>query len=395
MERFELPRELVAKATSSLAIVAIALPASAQAPRTLTITRDLKIDAATQDFTSIRKLVVARDGSIGVWQDKDSKILFFDSKGTSLGSVGRKGSGPGEFQYLGEGGFFGDTLWEGERGRITLISPEHKFVRTLVPPPRIKATETDSVGLPVSSVSVRAIVPDGRFVTTGYLRKNGPHPSWAPPTEERLPVVLTSRSGVFEKLVGWLPQPFAPQCTVTVSSPQMEGILGVPYCAVPIGEWGQDGSRIAAVTQSNGTGAAAHYDVEVTNTSGATVFRRSYSYTPIAIPKRVIDSNLAMRIDPRNKQPAEFEAAWKAMKTPSTYPPVKRLVIGTDGTIWLEMETAALGHRWQLLSAKGDVVGQVSLPQNVELKAVSRSEVWGIEKDQDDLESVVRYKVGP
>ena len=82
------------------------------------------------------------------------------------------------------------------------------------------------------------------------------------------------------------------------------------------------------------------------------------------------------------------------MKPPASYPPVKRLLIGIDGTIWLEMETAALGHRWHVLNAKGDVVGQVNLAQNVELKAASRGAVWGVEKDQDDLESVVRYKVG-
>mgnify|MGYP001548271730 CR=1 FL=1 len=43
---------------------------------------------------------------------------------------------------------------------------------------------------------------------------------------------------------------------------------------------------------------------------------------------------------------------------------------------------------------EGDPIGQLTVPASVSLMAESRNTVWGVERDQDDLESIVRYKVG-
>lgn len=63
----------------------------------------------------------------------DYSIVVFDSTGKRLGTIGRKGAGPGEFGtpniYVG---WKGDTLWvnDGGQQRISYFGPNLRLVRT-------------------------------------------------------------------------------------------------------------------------------------------------------------------------------------------------------------------------------------------------------------------------
>lgn len=376
-----------------IALTGISARLHAQTPRTLSVTRDLRLDAAANDFSMINPIEVGADGSIAAVQRKDNKISFFDAKGTPLGSVGRTGEGPGEFRYLGDVGWYRDTLWVTESRRLTLFSPQRKFIRTDRIPTAVKTSSTDSTPVPIFNPTLRGIRGDGGLVSTYVLRQTGPRPSWAAADEARTPVVLSTANGVFQKLLGWLPS-LQRQCDVAVKPP-FEAHLQIPYCAVAMSGWGTDGSRFALVTQNNPAGVTGNYQVTVISTSGDTVFARSYGYTTNAIPGKDIDSVRTRLLDPKNRYPSpDIYDAYRTMNFPATYPPVSRTVVGRDGTIWLQVHAAGAGHTWRVLSTKGDVVGQLTLPANVELKAASRSAIWAVEKDADDLPSVVRYKVG-
>ena len=78
---------------------------------TFRIEQELRIDGHLATLVSIRWMGVAGDGTIAVLQGQDSGVRFFDSSGNDLGLVGRKGEGPGEFQWPAQAGWIGDTLW--------------------------------------------------------------------------------------------------------------------------------------------------------------------------------------------------------------------------------------------------------------------------------------------
>jgi hypothetical protein len=69
------------------------------------------------------------------------------------------------------------------------------------------------------------------------------------------------------------------------------------------------------------------------------------------------------------------------------------LLVGRDETIWLESYTRAGDRAWQVLDARGDLIGRVTLPRAVHLHVAEASALWGIETDSDGLEHVVRYRV--
>jgi len=77
------------------------------------------------------------------------------------------------------------------------------------------------------------------------------------------------------------------------------------------------------------------------------------------------------------------------------YAPVKQVVAGRDGTMWVEMRTTPAGKPYRVFDAKGNPLGEVLLPANTTIMAAERGHIWCTEKDSDDLESVVRYRVGP
>lgn len=58
------------------------------------LVRDLRLDAATEDFPSIGWLAVSPHGIIAVGIQNDLAIRLYDSTGKKIGSVGRAGGWP-------------------------------------------------------------------------------------------------------------------------------------------------------------------------------------------------------------------------------------------------------------------------------------------------------------
>ncbi|MHB1328574.1 MAG: hypothetical protein ACYC2K_10270, partial [Gemmatimonadales bacterium] len=84
------------------------------------------------ELTQIVGAVLRRDGSLAAASGLANAIRFFDSAGRSIGSLGRPGSGPGEFQALtGLWAAAGDSLVAADimTQRLTLITPDGKAGR--------------------------------------------------------------------------------------------------------------------------------------------------------------------------------------------------------------------------------------------------------------------------
>src|SRR4051794_18935210 len=69
-------------------------------------------DSASQSqLLSIGLARLGPDGRVYVLDRVDRAIRVFDPTGRLVGTIGRRGAGPGEFQSINSFGWVGDTLW--------------------------------------------------------------------------------------------------------------------------------------------------------------------------------------------------------------------------------------------------------------------------------------------
>ncbi len=101
------------------------------------------------------------DGSIFVVSGSDAAVFAFDAAGAFLGSLGRRGRGPGEFQALATVGMHSDTLWVGDLllGRITRFLKDGSVWETITP----SGTAARAQGIPGPGAYVKRS-PEGSVI---------------------------------------------------------------------------------------------------------------------------------------------------------------------------------------------------------------------------------------
>ena len=295
-------------------------------------------------------------------------------------------------------GWVGDTLWVSDAStrRTTLISPGRTLVRTFRWPIAVHSTnEKDAEAVRLMTVIPRGMLVDGSLLVLSYLSSRERMPAWAKRAGDEMSwAVRTSPDGDFKNVVVGLPT--VESCNVT-GSLENGGQWGlpVPFCARPHWSIASDGTRIVLSAQPAGTTRnSATYSVTSVSSTGDTVFSRQFTYTPTAIAQRVADSTrAAFRANVARQFPPAAVRAVEEMRLPSLYPAIKSVVAGRDATTWLERWTPPGDHLWHVLDASGNLVGALTLPVNVTLHTASRDGIWAVEKDDDGLESVVRYRI--
>ena len=364
----------------------------AQAPQELRLTRDLRIDAAEHDLTSITPpggLTVAPDGTIIVSQNQDGTIRFFDANGRSLGTFGRQGQGPGEFQTIVRFTWIGNTLVASDERtrRLTLVSPDRKLVQTV---PWLSAASVPARSGADPS-RLRVAPPRVRFADGSQLLSVGlpvarETPDWPGGEKAGTPFVVVDSTGTFLRLIAWVPRV---QCEVPFDAGggMSSGSLGVPFCAQTLEAVSPDGGFFAVAAAEHGSNPS--FRLTLLRTSGDTVFSRSYLYRPVAIARAARDSAIASRA---RGDASRREAAAK-MPVPDTYPPFDRLLVGRDGTVWLAGFGQGGQRFWNVVNAMGNLVGRAIVPGNIQVMVVSRDVAWAIETGEDGLQSVVRFRV--
>lgn len=366
--------------------------ASAQAVPEMRLARDLRIDAVEHDLTTITPpggMTVGHDGRIAFSQNQDGTIRFFDARGQSLGSFGRKGQGPGEFMITSRFTWSGDTLIASDAStrRFTLISPDRKLVRT-VPwlanasmPPK---AGNDAPRLRVSVPQMR--YADGSQLVSLALATGSAAPDWPGGEKPGVPFVRIDSLGAFQRLIAWRPDD---QCVQSfdAGAGMGSGRMNIPFCAPVLDEPAPDGSRfVLAFVEPDG---ALAFRVIAFGEKGDSLFSRRFPYQPVAISPAARDSARAVRA---RGTPGQREAAAR-MQIPESHPSVVRLLVGRDGTTWLERPTGRADHTWLVLDAVGNPYGIVTVPGNTRLIVVARAAAWAIETDRDGLQHIVRFRV--
>jgi hypothetical protein len=342
-------------------------------------------------FSRVGQIHVAPDGRTYVLDAQELQVRVFDPDGRLVASIGRRGSGPGEFQFPRAFGLLGDTLWVNDlmNQRLTFFSRSGELLGTVpsrgvpidVGDPPVRLTAHPSLPL-----------PDGTFANS-YL-----FPARGTPTSLDVPRLRFRAEGETADTVGWSRVHFSAPIII-----QLEGQISLiphPLSDHPLStDLPHDQGRI--VVERRAASAAQVGTVTVTRLGeddGDTVAVRTLAYRPLPVSKAFADSVLEGAVSRLAGMGIPDATARRVVadevELPSFMPPVSRLLSAEDGTVWIRREDVDPNrHRWIVLDPGLNPVAEVRTPHEFRPTFVTADHVWGVETDDLEVPWVVAYRI--
>jgi hypothetical protein len=331
-------------------------------------------------LTGVEDVAVLPDGRIITVHPNEAVVRVFDRSGRLLKVIGRRGGGPGEFRIPQKAGYVGDKVWVGDVGR-----PYQLFhSRTYEPVGEVAAGPTSGFfwGLASDSTSFHSGGRDDSTSVSIYDRTG----------QRRVPVDLTLRSAGHQFEIQW--QEITPAGRTgrmvphTMSSP----LRALTHLALAPG--GQDAFVLEPSELWNGP--PGQFTIRRIETATG---RISAPVTVSLAVRRVTSSDadsIIRQLTPLIRGRASWDPGLadqylEKAKAPATYPALSSFIASADGVLWLAQH-ANPGMRL-VVDTAGKPLMHVRLPKGLRVMVVSRTHVWGVTLDTDDLPIIVRYRV--
>jgi len=401
--------------------------ATAQQPAMpkLRLVQEARIDGAAADISGTGATLITRDGGVIFVEPQDFRLRFYDASGKEIARFGRRGEGPGEFSMGNQRspisapvdlGRLGDTTWAFNARRFTLVSSDGKLIRTFAQPAVLPGGGGRGGDMPkgggtreVLDFRPRALLAGGSMlgvtnwgrievVTVGGQERRMRRDS-------EYGYAVASPAGEITRVLAMIPSSEA--WSVSVVREGRSWGASAPFAEQTYQSVAPDGSRIAIGTTTFASEQSGALHLLVVSTRGDTLLRKDFSFAPVPISKHAADSAVAQemryyRPSPDSKQPpsappdvvSEIESKMRAAipKAASVY---RGMFIGADNSIWLLGPRRADGGReYFIFDERGNPFGSVSVGKNVYLGSAStRTAVWAEESDQNDVDSLIRYRI--
>ena len=367
--------------------------ADGNAPKLLVLADTFRIAPDVADLTTVGYMTVSPTGEIVVTQPRDNRIKVFADTGLSR-VVGRAGGGPGEFSNLTRIGWNGDTLWTLDPGlrRISRFDHDYAYLGSTKDPSAVSGDgESADSSAGHAEAFVQAVLPGGDLRVAAQFWAAKP-PSWAIGLDSgATPFLRVTAEGKVVRRLAVLP---VDRCMVRYAAGAAgSGTTQIPFCAHPLDTSWDGGTDLGLLTVTSPDQGDPAYTFTLVLASGDTAFSRTYPYSPVPVSRHAIDSLNALLDSSYAKMPPVLRNARPRPTPASTFPPIDRIVLGRDHTVWLEERTAEPGHHWLMLSPSGEPTARVTLSANVRLLVAEQGTIWGTEENDDGLLGIVRYRV--
>ncbi len=378
-----------AAAMSALSIRALAAQSSVPAR---TLVAEFRIDGNQEELSLVMGTLPLSDGDLLVMTADDPMVRVYARSGALKTRFLRKGAGPGEARNIGSFGLLRDTLWTYDYTlkRLSFFAPDGSLLRSLqntgagpwrdtTPAHNVFLSTVTPIAVLAGNVAIGQVSAASRAQASGDVRSQ--------------PMVRMTWNGTVTTMID--PQPQAARALMVRVGDSKRGtdLYGQqPFDNSPVYGVSEDGKRIAIVDM---TRAGNEPIVHVTQISprGDTLLRATVPFTPVPVTNRMLDSTAKVTAARWSRPDLERDVR-AATYAPRFIPPVQRIVSANDGTMWLRMFVPDGTRRWLVLSPQGRPTMTIDAPKNFELMSVERG-VWGVERDDDDVPSVVRYRIGP
>jgi hypothetical protein len=377
----------------TLALLAsIASIASAQTLPRWETERQVVVDGVAHELNSdIRWAIVNSAGTVFVSQVNARKIHVFDSVGKRITVFGRRGSGPGDFDGMWNAGLIGDSVWVYDINlrRVSVITPEAKLGRSLKID-QVKVPRTLQLPVPrIAGFSLLSLLPDGGQVTLAV-----PQGGTMSAANKMLPGTMILRANSraeAEELIGWKPE------ILETAQPE-KGPFWVeqPFANAPQFAHSVDGSWLATAvaTLADSIGTAS---VTAFRANGDTAFTRTLilSLRPIAdsIANRAYAAR-ELEIS-RGNDARERLAAFRGIPRVRYHPPLRSLMVSTDGRVLLGFNTEDSEREYMLIGSDGRPLATLRLPKGDMPMQFDGGVIWARAHDSDGVPAIVRHRIVP
>lgn len=327
-------------------------------------------------FGEVRAIAIGNGDALYVYDGSSQEIRMFDSTGRFLRTIGRTGSGPGEYRDVTALAIHanGDLLV-----RDPVLQHIHRYSPTGTPVTSWRlpsglydanSLTTDAVGVVYATILTGPILPNVpwpmgtvRFDSSGKLRDTVPAPRWA--------AILSD------------PGPYAP-----------EGLWA----------WSSTGDHVAAF--------GGKYAVELRHPDGTVTRIERSGVVPVPVPEAERQELRAL-LAARQREPDEAGGATPP-DIPREKPLLRAIATGVDGRIWVRPSAASRDSgepidtllpparrprrwtedvAWEAFERDGRYLGRITLPPRAELHVMRGDQVWGVIRDHDDVPSLVRWRI--
>jgi hypothetical protein len=350
-----------------------------------------RLDEASSE---ISQAVVLQDGRVLILDRVESAVYAVTPDLQERKVFAREGSGPGEVRAA-------ERLLRHPDGRVYITDIANTRIVAFssdgapIADPLWTGAVTCPAGRPISATMVTAVDAKNRFFSIAP-----PIRTLADGSREIVnqSAVLAWGTRCRADTVAYVPAVIPAEPTLVgnaVVSRSREPHRPIPFEARPQWTLTSDG-RVAVVTPEP-------YEVQVYK-DGARVSSTSVPHAPVAVseahkarwrteaaaPQRAIMLSRDGSVNVTRRARAVTEPD----RWPSTLPPflASALLTGPDGSVWIR-RTTAVGARAQydVIGGDGEPALRVSFPANVRVVALSATGIFAVEKDEDDLEYLVRY----
>jgi hypothetical protein len=332
-------------------------------------------------LAGVEDLAVLPDGRIVTTHPREATVRVFDPDGRLIRSLGRRGDGPGEFRGVRQVGYVDGRIWVEDIGRGYLLFD----ARTYEPVGKVAKGPTSGFfpGLTSDSTS---------------FHYNG--------TGDSARVGIFDRTGQRRMLIDVARRMTGHHFEVSFAEITPAGMLTGRM--VPRTRY----SPLSVATQlglvPGGREIIVLEGSELWNgPSGQFTIRRIESSTgrisapvTVSLPVRRVTAaeadSLIKHSTPPVRAPRDARSAdeYRAKaKVPPIFPAFQSFTPSADGVLWLT-EYARPDARL-VVDVAGKPLMRVRLPNGFRVIAVSRTHVWGVTLDTDDLPIILRYRVQP
>jgi len=195
----------------------------------------------------------------------------------------------------------------------------------------------------------------------------------------------------------------------TVANPRgrLAGLAFAPIAMPPFHDVASNGSRMLVVDWSDE--APEELRIRVVTPSGDDAAVHTLRFPPRPVSRQVRDSildagvtaiaALAERLRAQGIPEGSFRASItrdevaREVYLPTHYPPVRRILAGGDGSIWLVRTEGTERGPWLVLGDDGAPAFQLHLPDGVTPRFATADAVWGTSRDDFDIPYVIRWNV--
>lgn len=361
-----------------------------------TIRRELDIGTADgppeTQFGNVAGVTTDSEGRVYILDQQAKKVRVFDADGGFVREMGGEGTGPGELSQFTAGllRLAGDT--------IVVPDPLQQRVNRYAP------DGTPAGSFPMMMVDGMAIrwdiTPDRRMVHQTRRLPMGPAAPGAAeqpaPGTTGDPIVVRGLDGSVIDTLAVLP----PGKTMTMSGGQMRMTL---FESEPVWDLGPDGLLVTALNDD--------YRAHVYSPDGtlARIITLPFQRRPITeADKSQILSALREMMRSSGAPPEAIEPAIQMMGFAEFFPAFATVLVAPGGQIWVQrvrspesiaasggqFDITDLGAKeWDAFDGQGRYLGVVELPDRFTPLHVEGDAIYGVWKDDLDVQHVLRLRV--